>query len=602
MSGQPYKTKLDMTNARNAYLENLKLRVELDDKNYQANKLYTRTGQLPVEMTDYRSTTEKIADVQRLKIDLNNKLLTITDGQQAQSITTQLSNDQLIFLSQNFGPIAEQIKKMYSLGVLAPIFITYLDRYMDRFQQTRGVELGLQQTAANNIIANQQTIMNTMAKTTDINSIMGLIINLGNQNIKVNKSVTDNLNDLTEIIKTIPQIINQISQENNAIQQSQMQQILNNIIADLPNRDQMNVAFAQLTNDIRDNNREGIVAILNQLQGMTELGQDTKENIEILKRMIQENKPSKSKEPSQSNIPIKEILTEEEGNQLTKIMAEYSGQSRNELLKDFNEIWNGMKEELLSEYNSKTAYCKAVIAKGYSTQLTEEDLLNLIQDLQTLINFGVVDYSGIKRYKISPETPSETPTPLPIGKGMRGRGIIKMTLTRKYPSQVLDTDIDYTMGVIKAPKFVAIGKHLINKHRLDDNIIAIKRNGGSVIPSLPSQRVSKNVANIIRKLLHGKTPEYDDYNSLNNDDKLILDKIAKETQIKDRLQLPKPNKDEQDKDVNQFEILKGEILAGNDNPDIVKKFKTIILKLSHQNLLPKGQAKELLMDLINLGH
>jgi hypothetical protein len=602
MSGQPYKTKLDMTNARNAYLDNLKLRVELDDKNYQANKLYARTGQLPVEMTDYRSTTEKIADVQRLKIDLNSKLLTITDGQQAQSITTQLGNDQLIFLSQNFGPIAEQMKKMYSLGVLAPIFITYLDRYMDRFQQTRGVELGLQQTAANNIIANQQTILNTMAKATDINNIIRLIMTLGNQNMKINKSVTDNLNDLNEIIKTIPQIINQISQENNAIQQSQMQQILNNIIADLPNRDQMNVAFTELTNDIRENNREGIITVLNQLQGMTELGQDTKENIEILKKMIQEYKPSQSKEQKQSDLPIKENLTEEESNQLTEIMAEYSGKSREELLTEFNDIWDTSKEEITSKYKNKTEYCKTVIAKRYSKNLSKIDLLNLIQDLQTILNFNVIDYSGIKRYNISPDTARPTETPLPIGKGMRGRGIIKMTLARKYPSQVLETDIDYTMAVIKAPKFVPIGKHLINKHRLDDNIIAIKRNGGSVIPSLPSQRVSKNVANIVRKILHGKTPEYDDYNELNNDDKLILDKIAKETQIKDRLQLPKPNKDEQDKDVNQFEILKGEILAGNDNPDIVKKFKTIILKLSHQNLLPKGQAKELLMDLINLGH
>lgn len=606
MSGQPYKTKLDMTNARNAYLENLKLRVELDDKNYQANKLYTRTGQLPVEMTDYRSTTEKIADVQRLKIDLNSKLLAITDGQQAQAITTQLNNDQLIFLSQNFGPISEQMKKLYSLGVLAPIFITYLDRYMDRFQQTRGVELGLQQTAANNIIANQQTIMATMAKATDINSIIGLIMSLRDQNNKINKSVTDNLNELTEIVKTIPQIINQISQENNAIQQSQMQQILNNIIADLPNREQMNVAFAQLTNDIRDNNREGIVAVLTQLQGMTELGQDTKENIEILKRMIQSYEPSQPKKgeaqiikkENKSGLPARK-LTETEDNELTRIMAKYLNRGQEELLANFNKSWDSYESLNPGTYNSRTDYCKAIIGKGYNKNLSKNELIILIQDITVMNTFGVFQMSDTPT-KTLPET--ETPTPLPIGKGMRGRGIIKMTLVRKYPSQVLDTDIDYTMGVIKAPKFVAIGKHLINKHRLDDNILSIKRNGGSVIPSLPSQRVSKNVGNIIRKILHGKTPEYDDYNSLNNDDKLILDKIAKETQIKDRLQLPKPNKDEQDKDVNQFEVLKGEILAGNDNPDIVKKFKTIILKLSHQNLLPKGQAKELLMDLINLGH
>ena len=49
MSGQPYKTPIDIANARQAYLANLQLRAELDDKNLQANKVYIKTGQLPVE-------------------------------------------------------------------------------------------------------------------------------------------------------------------------------------------------------------------------------------------------------------------------------------------------------------------------------------------------------------------------------------------------------------------------------------------------------------------------------------------------------------------------------------------------------------------------
>jgi hypothetical protein len=566
MSGQPYKTLLDVTNARNAYLSNLKLQIELDDKNYQANKIYKRTGQLPVEMTDYRSVTEKLADVERLKIDLNSKLLAITDGQQAQAITTQLNAEQLIFLSQNFGPISEQMKKLYSLGVLAPIFLNYLQRYMERFQLTQGVELGLQQSTANNIIANQQTIINTMAKKTDIDNIIKLITSLGAGVERRHINTITNLKEIQNIIETIPNIFNQISQENNAIQQSQMRQILNNIVKNLPNHEYLSIIIEQLNEDIANNNKEGINEVLSRLDGVTEMGEDTKENIEILKQLIEQYKPIQT------------------------------SKTREELYKEFDDKWETLVPLLPENMKNKKNFSNEVINKKFTTRLTKEEIFMLVNRMNEIIkNSGGGGGEG--------EPPISIPIPIPQqGKGIKGKGIVKITLARKHPSQVLDTDIDYSLGIIKAPKFIPIGKHLINKHRLDDNIVAIKRQAGSGIPSLPSQRVSNNVAEVLKKLLSNKAPTYDDLNELNNDDKLILDKIAKETQIKDRLQLPKPIKAEQDKDVNQFEVLKGEILAGNDNPDIVKKFKRIILKLSHQNLLPKGQAKELLMDLINLGH
>jgi hypothetical protein len=56
-----------------------------------------------------------------------------------------------------------------------------------------------------------------------------------------------------------------------------------------------------------------------------------------------------------------------------------------------------------------------------------------------------------------------------------------------------------------------------------------------------------------------------------------------------------------DKLVNRFEILKGEICAGNNSNELVKEFKKIIMTLSNEGMLPKGQAREILMDLVSLG-
>ena len=60
MSGQPLNKPSDARKYRQTYLSYLKLRADLDDVNLQANKLYKRTGQLPQEMSDYRTTEEKL--------------------------------------------------------------------------------------------------------------------------------------------------------------------------------------------------------------------------------------------------------------------------------------------------------------------------------------------------------------------------------------------------------------------------------------------------------------------------------------------------------------------------------------------------------------
>jgi hypothetical protein len=90
--------------------------------------------------------------------------------------------------------------------------------------------------------------------------------------------------------------------------------------------------------------------------------------------------------------------------------------------------------------------------------------------------------------------------------------------------------------------------------------------------------------------------------NLEDDEKLYLHKLAKTTHLLDRLSIPTPNKRDDEKSINQFEIMKGEILNGNDSADLVKRFKLLIVKLVGKELLPKGQAKEILMELATLGY
>lgn len=69
---------------------------------------------------------------------------------------------------------------------------------------------------------------------------------------------------------------------------------------------------------------------------------------------------------------------------------------------------------------------------------------------------------------------------------------------------------------------------------------------------------------------------------------------------KSAFNVPTPKDDRED--LNQFEIMKGEILSGNDSTELITKFKVMIMKLTHNGRLPKGQAKDLLFSLVELGY
>ena len=589
-SGLPYKTKMDMVKTRNNYLSNLKLQTQINDQNYNANKTYIRTGQLPIEPTDNRSLTDKLADTERMKIDLRSKLHTITDGANAGLIVSELTPDELSFLTQQYAPIFEYMKKNYAIGVPALVFVNYLRRYIEKSNQTMGIEFGLQQSSAQQLIANQQTIMNQMATFNDIR-------NLGEMLMSVAEMSNELKNDFMIIgtfVSTLPEYMTAIGQTINDVNKERMEQLMDNLVNELPTKNDLIKLQNELNGAIKLRDRDLINEIINKIKNEVTVGGDFMEQIEILKEMIQQNgggrevmegKPGPAPQPN-----IEGFINFVDGN--TTVTPDTIPNLKMDPLTIFmNECLT-----LIAPSSDKTAFIRTLMNDpkypSYSSVLKNSGLL------KNVCNALIAYRKGLAQ-KATP-LPSSPPPPekeIPTeGFGMRGRGI------RAYPSMVLDGDVDYNSGISADPKFIPIGRYLINKNKLNNNIIAIKRPKGSIISKLPSQRVTKNMGNIIRKIIGGSIPTYDDYNELNDDEKIFLKKIANETQITDKLSIPTPKKSEDDKEINQFEILKGQILSGNDNPDLVKQFKTIILKLSKKDLIPKSQVRELLIDLTTLGH
>jgi hypothetical protein len=159
-----------------------------------------------------------------------------------------------------------------------------------------------------------------------------------------------------------------------------------------------------------------------------------------------------------------------------------------------------------------------------------------------------------------------------------------------------------TVGIMPTQKYVPFGRYFIDHHRINDDIISLRRGNGVNIFGLPGRRVTKDLGEVVRTILKNGHPSYNQIDKLTKEEKDYLYKVAKSSNLLDRLNIPAPTKEEDDQDINQFEILKGELLCGNDGNETIKKFKVLVMRMMNKGLLPKGQAKEILLDLATMGY
>lgn len=184
-----------------------------------------------------------------------------------------------------------------------------------------------------------------------------------------------------------------------------------------------------------------------------------------------------------------------------------------------------------------------------------------------------------------------------LGHGIRKRGIRGGSIKPAFPQR-----IDHSAGMAPAHEFVPFGSYLINRRKIGEGIISLKTSKGSHIHGFPNQRISSRLTKVFQKIAGGSLPGFEDLSVLDDEEKAYLHKVAKKSNLLEKLSIPSPSKDQCEKDIHNFEVMKGEIMSGNDNKDLIKKFKLIILKLKHQGLLPKPQADDILTELATLGY
>ena len=134
------------------------------------------------------------------------------------------------------------------------------------------------------------------------------------------------------------------------------------------------------------------------------------------------------------------------------------------------------------------------------------------------------------------------------------------------------------------------------------SIFSLKHISGGNIIDIPSTRLTEGLGKVIKTIIGGGNPNYNDLNKLSENEQNYLHKVCSKSNIADKLSIPTPSKDSEEKEIHKFEVMKGEIASGNDSPELIKDFKRLILKLQKNNSLPKKEVYEILEELNSIGY
>ena len=546
MSGQPLVKPLDAERFRKAYLKSLSQEEANNQKNLAANRLFAKTG-VPQQPPDQRSVEEKLADMERIKVEVRPLLLQLMDGANAEKVVQNASGLQLYFLSQGMPYFISTLKPRYRYGLPADLFLAEVDKYI--------ASLDKETFDSNQVLLRE-----------DIIPVRQMLSGLRSVNGGLQQQLMSKLDELiaNSITRADLEAIRMIS---DPIQRERENDMLMERIKDTPTRDEFDALASGVVG--RDQNGD--------IRGANDSARDLFSVVDGAVEGLVVSSPF---------VPRAEVSVFSGYYSPQQIMT---GSITKPMLAVYIDTIKGIDPNFFKRLGtSKTKLL------GRSVGLLKEWFVNYDADVKPLFGLG----GG-----------GEDAPPTPVAEAMGGNGIKRKPrmgtgLVKKNYNVLQDKDIDWKSGVSvpNVARYIPFGRFVINKRRLGEGIISIRTPCGACLNDIRSERVSPNILSVVRTILGGGNPTFEDIEKMNDDERNYIHRLASRAELTDRLSIPAPDKKKDDQDINQFEIMKGQIMAGNDSHKLHKDFKLLVMKLMDKKLLPKLQATDILFKMATLGY
>jgi Ni,Fe-hydrogenase I large subunit len=143
---------------------------------------------------------------------------------------------------------------------------------------------------------------------------------------------------------------------------------------------------------------------------------------------------------------------------------------------------------------------------------------------------------------------------------------------------------------LKNQNIYDLGRYYLDKNKFDNGLFELRYKKNKHLSEIKPIHLTSEMKKIISDMVHTKTFNIDDYHKLNNFDKntirLLNNKFGLGININSDNALDK-----------RFEIIKGEILAGNDNLALKREAKQYLLHAMRVGKIPRNVCYDLMMEM-----
>lgn len=148
-------------------------------------------------------------------------------------------------------------------------------------------------------------------------------------------------------------------------------------------------------------------------------------------------------------------------------------------------------------------------------------------------------------------------------------------------------------------RYLPFGKLWIHLPSLKVGKLNLKYPSYARIAEFPSTPISKELKKFITDLVENRKMNLKGYQALKESDRKLFNKAAKRAGLDDHLGIEEDEEEleERERMLERFEILRGEISAGNDAIQIKQELKRILARFINDGTVSKSQGTQLLIEL-----
>jgi hypothetical protein len=182
------------------------------------------------------------------------------------------------------------------------------------------------------------------------------------------------------------------------------------------------------------------------------------------------------------------------------------------------------------------------------------------------------------------------------GRGIRGRGL-------QAVKNRVEGRIEREPEPRSAYSFAPFGRYIINTNKLQKGILSINSKTGKSLPRLKSKIITKALTQIFKEIAKGNEITNEKTDELTDDEIDTLYNTHNECHLLSKYNTPtSQDMSKTESELNRFLILKGQISAGQNNKDVVREFKALLLKYIKKGQIPKSEGYDILEELLVLGY